>query len=258
MKKKTEILAFAGAGGKTSVLWEMAGELFRQGKKVLVTTSTHMAMPAAAEEKYERLAGTEKIRYLFSGGTDADMPKSGPFAPVESCILAAGACLFGKSEKFGPLPADRFRLLAEQADYVLVEADGSRRLPLKVPGDHEPAIPDGTGRIFLLAGLSALGKPLGQCCHRAEAACRLTGAGPEEAVTEKTIAAALYLGYIRKFRRDYPDVPLEIVMNQADTEELREAGRRAGELLRAKAGGGKPFFRIWLRSGKEFFREELP
>ena len=48
--------------------------------------------------------------------------------------------------------------LESLADYVLVEADGAKRFPLKAPAAHEPVIPDETRLVIAVAGLSGVGK----------------------------------------------------------------------------------------------------
>ena len=47
--------------------------------------------------------------------------------------------------------------LAEQI-LVLIEADGARRLPLKVPAEHEPVIPEMTTHVLSVYGLDSIGK----------------------------------------------------------------------------------------------------
>lgn len=39
------VIAFVGAGGKTTLIQKMARELQENGKKVIVTTTTHMYRP---------------------------------------------------------------------------------------------------------------------------------------------------------------------------------------------------------------------
>ncbi len=41
------------------------------------------------------------------------------------------------------------------ADLVLVEADGSRRLPVKVPGPNEPVVPKNSDMVLCVLGLSS-------------------------------------------------------------------------------------------------------
>lgn len=49
--------------------------------------------------------------------------------------------------------------LAQSWDFVLVEADGSRRLPVKAPAVYEPVIPPGTDLVVGVIGLDALAVP---------------------------------------------------------------------------------------------------
>jgi probable selenium-dependent hydroxylase accessory protein YqeC len=56
--------------------------------------------------------------------------------------------------------------LIEIADFVLVEADGSKRLPLKVPAEYEPVILDGSNLVVGVCGVDAIGKRINETCHR--------------------------------------------------------------------------------------------
>lgn len=49
---------------------------------------------------------------------------------------------------------------------VLVEADGSKRMPLKMPRQGEPVLPETCDFLVTVAGLSALGQSWEQVCHR--------------------------------------------------------------------------------------------
>ncbi len=42
---KKKIISFVGGGGKTSLIYELGSELSKLGKKVIITTTTHMFMP---------------------------------------------------------------------------------------------------------------------------------------------------------------------------------------------------------------------
>lgn len=46
-------------------------------------------------------------------------------------------------------------ILENIADFILVEADGSRRLPLKVPAINEPVIPRDNKKTVLICGIDA-------------------------------------------------------------------------------------------------------
>jgi len=118
------VISVVGAGGKTSLIFAWAHELAAAGKNVVITTTTHMYRPGRMEEGGIRIVA-------------ADDPK--------------------RPDKLMSPSADVLESLRETADVVLIEADGSRRMPLKWPAEHEPVIPDYTDVTVCVAGLSALG-----------------------------------------------------------------------------------------------------
>ena len=73
----------------------------------------------------------------------------------------------GKNGKLSPFPLP-FSTLEQMADYVFVEADGSKRLPGKAHGQNEPQIPKESQRTILVFGASALHKPISDVIHRVE------------------------------------------------------------------------------------------
>ena len=83
----------------------------------------------------------------------------------KSPILCLGT--LGKNGKLSPFPLP-FSTLEQMADYVLVEADGSKRLPGKAHGQNEPQIPKESQRTVLVFGASALHKPIYDVIHRVE------------------------------------------------------------------------------------------
>ena len=129
------VISVTGAGGKTSLIFAWARELAAAGKKVVITTTTHMYRPERLEE--------EGIQIVVSD--DPERP-----------------------DKVTAPPEDVLESLRRTADVVLIEADGSRRMPLKWPGKHEPAIPDYTDITVCVAGLSAVGKRTEDVVYRAD------------------------------------------------------------------------------------------
>lgn len=109
-----------GAGGKTSLLYELAEEYRQKGKRVLLITTTKMYLP----EKDGVLDGTaEEIK-----------------EKLERDGFAVAGSVFS-DEKMGPLPQAILDEVFSFADVVLVEADGSKRMPLKMPRQGEPVLP---------------------------------------------------------------------------------------------------------------------
>ena len=153
-----------GAGGKTSLLYELAEEYRQEGKRVLLTTTTKMYLP----EKDGVLDGTAK-----------EIKEK-----LERDGFAAAGSVFSE-EKMGSLPKAVF-------DVVLVEADGSKRMPLKMPRQDEPVLPEECDFLVTVAGLSALEQPWEQACHSfALVSSMFSG----KTVTEGDIFPILQAGY---------------------------------------------------------------
>lgn len=129
------VISVVGAGGKTSLIFAWARELAAAGKNVVITTTTHMYRPERMEE--------DGIRIVVSD--DPERP-----------------------DKVTAPPVDILDSLPEKADVVLIEADGSRRMPIKWPAEWEPVIPDYTDYTVCVAGLSALGRKTSDVVYRAD------------------------------------------------------------------------------------------
>ena len=105
---------------------------------------------------------------------------------------------------------------AVTADYILVEADGSRRLPLKVHRSFEPVIPPGTELVIQMAGLSALGQTVGECVH----CYHEMGLAAGQTVDEERITKILLRGF-----EQCSTIPRRLAaLNQADTAARLVAG----------------------------------
>ena len=138
------VTALIGSGGKTTLLYTLTEELRKSGSVVLCT-STHIRVP----EQYP----------LVTGGADE----------LRAALARHGAVCAGTPAEGGKLtaPPIPFAELARLADYVLMEADGAKGLPLKIHAAHEPVIPQNAQRVVLVVGADGFGKPLSQVCHRA-------------------------------------------------------------------------------------------
>jgi probable selenium-dependent hydroxylase accessory protein YqeC len=131
--------------------------------------------------------------------------------------------------KIAGLVEEQVYELTQIADIVLVEADGSKRLPLKVPADHEPVIPNGTDRIILVAGLSGIGTRLSMSCHRAELTSDLLEVSKEHVIRPEDIGRMIRKGYLGKPILGNSQVT--VLLNQADDIDLRRTGEDIAKLL---------------------------
>ena len=208
------VTALIGGGGKTTLMYTLAEELRRRGT-VVVTTSTHIQRP-------------EQYPVLLSGGA----------AAVSAALAAHGAvCVAGETAE-GKLcaPALSFETLAALADFVLVEADGSRRLPLKAHAPHEPVIPANTRRTVYVVGADGFGHPIRQVCHRPERYAALCGAAEDDIVTPMLEAAVLHAeGYADGW----------VFINKVETAEDWRSAEALAALLPGKVLAGSLRERVY-------------
>jgi probable selenium-dependent hydroxylase accessory protein YqeC len=163
-------IAFVGAGGKTTLMFALAEELCQRRKHVIVTTSTHIREPEG----------------FFL--TDSDG------AGVESVWEKGKIAVLGTRAGEGKISAPAqnfFEVMAKRADVVLVEADGSRGLPIKVPAVYEPVLSAKENLVVGVAGIDAWGQPLEKCCHRAELAAAVLGKNLQDKITADDFAKLL-------------------------------------------------------------------
>jgi probable selenium-dependent hydroxylase accessory protein YqeC len=179
-----DMAAFVGAGGKSSAILAIADELLEAGKTVLAVPTTKMLVNEA-----------EKIGPLVTS-EDADelRAKAGEALSGGASRVVVGSGLLSKNRVGGVEPAV-VSSLAPLADVVLVEADGSRRRPIKGTAEYEPALPDAATLVVAVGNISAFGMPVGEeYVHRPELFSKLTGIGPGQSITARSFARALAEG----------------------------------------------------------------
>jgi len=112
-------------------------------------------------------------------------------------------------------------LCEQHSIHLLVEADGSRRKPLKAPAEYEPAIPDFVELVVQVVGLTGLGKPLDdESVHRPKIFERLAGLQPGETITPEALVRVVT--HPEGGLKNIPENARRIVLlNQADTTELQ-------------------------------------
>lgn len=182
------ITAVIGSGGKTSLLYRLAEEL--RTHRVLLATSTHIRRPP-------HLPFLEEVRQVQPG------------QPV--CVGS-----YGPGGKL-TAPRQTFARLAALADYVLVEADGSKCLPLKAHAPYEPVIPQGSNQTIAVVGLTGLDRAIREAAHRPERYAALAEATLDDPATPERVARVLQREALHT----------RVLLNQADVTD----GRALAQLL---------------------------
>lgn len=201
------ITAVIGAGGKTSLIHTLAKRYQQEGKKVFVTTTTHMFV----EPDTLLTEDTERILRALN----------------ENGYVMAGTYERGKT---CPLPWQVYEAVCNAADEVLVEADGARHHAVKFPASHEPAVPANADRIIVVCGLHGLGQPLKEAAFRVTDVTRALGVGEETILTPSHYQVLIQKGYIEPMKEKFPQAEIQVYAASGTT--LYE--RAVGALLEAQ------------------------
>mgnify|MGYP004521619587 CR=1 FL=1 len=177
------VTAVIGSGGKTSLLYRLAEELRTCGT-VLLATTTHIIRPP---------------QYPFAETA----------TQLRAALAAEGAACAGSYTPEGKLTAPAFDGWEQAADFVLVEADGSKRLPAKAHEAWEPVLPPQRRRTICVLGASAFGQPIRQAAHRPALFAQLAGVPWSAAITPEMAARVIR-------REGFADI---IYVNQVDELE---------------------------------------
>lgn len=238
-------LAVTGAGGKTSLIAELAELLAASGRSAIIAPSTHIFLPlsAAAPSHPDNptrcdelfLRGDRPLDKLFDGLLSSLRSALRRDAPVR-IALGEAAEQSPPGPKLRGLPPDeicRLKYLLEEAfrheprsappspelslcpPVLLVEADGAARRPLKAHAAHEPVIPACANAVIAVMGLDALGRPLAEAVHRPELAAGYPGTDLAAPVTP-ALAAALLLHPGGPFRGTPTDAKRLVLLNKTD------------------------------------------
>ena len=111
--EKYPVIAVVGGGGKTSLIYRLTDELIDKGKRVIITTTTHMA--GESELPFARGGDAVRVKELLD---------------KERYVIAAE--YEEDTGKYASLTDEKLEELRELCDVMLVEADGAKHHPVKV------------------------------------------------------------------------------------------------------------------------------
>lgn len=181
------MVAVVGSGGKTTLIRKLAARYREEGKTVLVTTTTHMFI-----EEDTLLTDDARIilrRLEETGYAMAGVPEG---------------------QKIRGLSRETLEAVCHRADVVLVEADGSKCLPLKFPNATEPVIPEKADEILVVCGLNAIGQRAKEVCHRLELVKTCLGIDEDTVITPAHIQKLVTEGYLKPLRKAYPQARIRV------------------------------------------------
>ncbi len=207
---KSPRIAAVGAGGKTTLLKELAAEYKISGQESVVITTTHMKNENTRQflvnpSIQEILKIQEQEGYVFAG---AEAPNG----------------------KIKILPQEILNNVMELPCPVLIEADGARRLPVKMPAEHEPVLLPQVNCVLSVYGLDALEEKLQDVCFRAERAANFLHKSVEDKLEAKDIALLALSRYAGR-KGVLGHMRYVVMLNKADTMERRRLALRVWKML---------------------------
>ena len=209
------VVSLMGAGGKTTLMFQLARALQKAGKKVLTTTTTKIFMPSPCQSDTVILA-TDYDHLLLQLKIKLQ----------QTHHITAGDFLIKESNKISGFSGETVNGLWQSGlfDWIIVEADGAKRKPLKACNATEPVLPDCTSHLILVAGLDALKRPLcDDHVHRPLLFSRNCGLPLGQALDTVHMARGLAVE-LEKTHPVLPGVFKYVVLNKADTAELETEG----------------------------------
>lgn len=203
---KMGITSVIGGGGKTTLIHFLADELLERGT-VIITTTTHI-MKSDVFHNFVTADGADNLSLISE------------LMSQHRCLCVGSAFEGDKLQT----PCVELSDLLKICDYVLVEADGSKHLPLKAHDTYEPVIPQESQKTVLVLGVDAVGKKLSDVTHRAHIAAKLLDCSGSDIVTPDMVAQLVSSENLHDMA----------VINKCDTIELMNTAKTVADKLNTK------------------------
>lgn len=226
------VTAIIGAGGKTSLVHSLTDKYIKEGKKVFVTTTTHMYVESdtlITDDAELIISSLNKNGYVMAGKTVASQLECSDHNAMKEISRSvdnefSGAdetmATYTKPKKIQALSNSTYEKVCSHADEILVEADGSKHFPLKMLNANEPVIPGNADKIVIVCGLHALGRKASEAIFRLNTVNDNFGINADDIVTPKIIQTLLREGYLKKIMENYSNK--EITIHAAGARNLYE------------------------------------
>lgn len=202
------VISVAGAGGKTTTIERIAQNYREQGRPVIVTTTTHMAV--SCDPRFLLEPSMEKLAIMLrqQGWAWVGLP--------------------AENGKMKAVPEGFLKQILAMKLPVLIEADGARGLPCKAPAAHEPVIIPETTHVLSVYGLDAVGGQIKDVCCRPQETARILNKSLSDRILPEDIAV---LGLSPRGGRKNvgENMKYSVILNKADDTMRRET---AAEICR--------------------------
>jgi len=223
------VVSLVGGGGKTTLMFRLARELADSGCRVLTTTTTKIFRPDPDQSPH----------LVVDAEPDGLIRRTRALMESGCRHMTAVQGFGGGVDKLVGLPRSAVTELVRHGgfDWILVEADGAKRRPLKAPAAHEPVVPAESTVVTAVVGLEAIDRPLAApWVFRCKYYSRITGLSEAAAVTLESVACVLT--HPQGMMKGAPEGARRCVfLNKADNRRRLVHGRKLAKLLTAVDGG---------------------
>lgn len=171
------IVCAVGAGGKKSVLYQLARE---HAGRIALTATVHTTVFPDDLPVETVIDGDPALRARVLSAN-------------ASCSLAY-ACPSSKPGRYAGVSPDTIRALhdAGHFDATFVKADGARMRWIKAPREGEPLLPPGTDLVVPVVSARAIGEPLTErIAHRPDRVAAIAGVEPGAPLTPEAVGRLL-------------------------------------------------------------------
>jgi len=174
------VVSVAGAGGKTTLMYALAGEILSRRRTVVTTTTTKILAPRPQESPCTLLVKDDpELRSL-----EEKLTQFRHVTVAHSLIPDIG--------KLEGITDEVVTSCSRAAHYVIVEADGAAGRPIKAPESWEPVVPECTNLVVYMVGLDCVGRPAtDQWVFRLDRFLSLTGIKLGDAIRGFTVGRLL-------------------------------------------------------------------
>lgn len=218
--EKKHIISLVGGGGKTTIMYDLAQFFAAQGRKTVAMTTTHIWQPqenSIAKNIQQLEALWEKGAYAVIGNLEQGTHK----------LVTPSAFLLEQA--------------IAASEITLVEADGAKQMPCKVPAAHEPVLLSVSDIVIAVAGMDALGKTMEEACFRWQLAKQIFVSECNLLLDENKLAKLIVSE--NGSRKNVGARDFYVVLNKCDIAE--QARVQALQNILIKNGIAKE--KIWLR-----------
>lgn len=211
--EKQELISIIGGGGKTTSMFRLGRELKKFNKKILITTTTGIFIPQ--QGSYEKLI-------LLEERNENDLKD------LPAGITIIGSKIDEEKKKLMGIDKETIDDFFKNKifDYIIVEADGSKRKSIKAPASHEPVIPSLTTKTVGVIGMDAVHKRIyEENVHRADIFVNVTNSKLGDIIDEDVIYN-LIISKMGIFKCSPKNSDRYIILNKVETNERRKVSEK--------------------------------